>query len=142
MIHKDFSKGHCTPCSKKAIREQGIERMGQEEITASLSQLSSGWKLAPQPVSDSAQAVPSSLSKIFKFKNFATALAFTSKVGQEADAEGHHPAILLEWGSVAVYWWSHSLNGVCEILTQLHQNDFIMAAKTENIAQLSEGLKS
>ncbi|WFC99275.1 hypothetical protein MYAM1_002019 [Malassezia yamatoensis] len=109
--------------------------MGQEEITASLSQLSSGWKLAPQPVSDSAQAVPSSLSKIFKFKNFATALAFTSKVGQEADAEGHHPAILLEWGSVAVYWWSHSLNG-------LHQNDFIMAAKTENIAQLSEGLKS
>ena len=39
---------------------------------------------------------------------------------------GHHPAILLEWGSVEVTWWSHKIKG-------LHRNDFIAAAKTDNL---------
>ncbi|WFC95270.1 hypothetical protein MBRA1_001917 [Malassezia brasiliensis] len=81
------------------------------------------------------QELPDSLFKVYRFKNFATAAKFAGEVGKEADAEGHHPAILLEWGSVAVYWWSHSLNG-------LHQNDFVMAARTDRLAEAAEGLKS
>jgi len=61
-----------------------------------------------------------------KFKNFAQAVAFTNKVAEIAEAEGHHPAILTEWGKVTVTWWTHKIKG-------LHRNDFIMAAKTDQL---------
>ena len=69
------------------------------------------------------------LERVFGFRNFAEALAFTDRVGERAEEEGHHPALLTEWGRVTVTWWTHKIRG-------LHQNDFIMAAKTD---ELSEG---
>ena len=66
------------------------------------------------------------LERVFKFENFAPALAFTNKVGELAETEGHHPAILTEWGRVTVTWWTHKIKG-------LHRNDFIMAAKTDQL---------
>ncbi len=67
------------------------------------------------------------LRRKFSFKDFAGALAFTNRVGELAESEGHHPAILTEWGSVEVTWWTHKIKG-------LHRNDFIMAAKTDELA--------
>ncbi len=64
------------------------------------------------------------LERAFRFKNFAEALAFTNSVSKIAEDEGHHPAILTEWGKVTVTWWTHKIHG-------LHRNDFIMAAKTD-----------
>jgi len=64
------------------------------------------------------------LERVFKFKNFVEALAFTDRVGALAEEEGHHPALLTEWGRVTVSWWTHKIRG-------LHRNDFIMAAKTD-----------
>ncbi len=69
------------------------------------------------------------LERSFKFDNFAQALEFTNQVGAQAEEEGHHPALLTEWGKVTVTWWTHKIGG-------LHQNDFIMAARTD---ELSEG---
>ena len=69
------------------------------------------------------------LERVFRFRNFAEALAFTNRVGERAEEEGHHPALLTEWGRVTVTWWTHKIGG-------LHQNDFIMAAQTD---ELSEG---
>ena len=66
------------------------------------------------------------LKRRFHFKNFAQALAFTNQVGQIAEEQGHHPAILTEWGQVTVEWWTHVIKG-------LHQNDFVMAAKTDEL---------
>jgi 4a-hydroxytetrahydrobiopterin dehydratase len=66
------------------------------------------------------------LERVFKFKDFAQAIAFTDKVGGIAEAEGHHPLIVTEWGMVTVQWWTHKIRG-------LHQNDFIMAAKTDGL---------
>jgi 4a-hydroxytetrahydrobiopterin dehydratase len=66
------------------------------------------------------------LERTFGFKNFAQALAFTNRVGEQAEEEGHHPALLTEWGKVTVTWWTHKIKG-------LHQNDFIMAAKTDEL---------
>lgn len=74
------------------------------------------------------------LEKVYLFKNFRFALAFTNAVGAIAEAEGHHPGLLTEWGKVTVTWWSHSIKG-------LHRNDFIMAARTDQVAQDAEGLK-
>jgi 4a-hydroxytetrahydrobiopterin dehydratase len=66
------------------------------------------------------------LECVFRFKNFAQALAFTNRVGEIAEEEGHHPALLTEWGRVTVTWWTHKIKG-------LHRNDFIMAAKTDRV---------
>ncbi|MFB2922577.1 MULTISPECIES: 4a-hydroxytetrahydrobiopterin dehydratase [Aerosakkonema] len=67
------------------------------------------------------------LQRVYKFADFKTAIAFTNSVGDAAEKEGHHPALLTEWGKVTVSWWTHSIGG-------LHKNDFIMAAKTDAIA--------
>ncbi len=66
------------------------------------------------------------LKRVFIFNNFVDAVAFTQKVAVLAENENHHPAILTEWGKVTVYWWSHKIKG-------LHVNDFIMAAKTDQL---------
>jgi 4a-hydroxytetrahydrobiopterin dehydratase len=66
------------------------------------------------------------LRRVFPFEDFAQALAFTDSVGQLAEDEGHHPALLTEWGRTTVSWWTHKIKG-------LHRNDFIMAAKTDRL---------
>ena len=38
------------------------------------------------------------LRRVYRFDNFASALAFTTAVGVIAEAEGLHPAQLSEWG--------------------------------------------
>jgi 4a-hydroxytetrahydrobiopterin dehydratase len=67
------------------------------------------------------------LERTFRFPDFASALAFTVRLGALAEAEDHHPAILTEWGRVRVSWWTHVIRG-------LHRNDLIMAAKTDRLA--------
>ena len=66
------------------------------------------------------------LRRVFPFDDFAQALAFTDAVGALAEEEGHHPALLTEWGRVTVSWWTHKIKG-------LHRNDFVMAAKTDEL---------
>lgn len=66
------------------------------------------------------------LERVYPFTNFAEALAFTNRVGALAEEEGHHPAILTEWGRVTVTLWTHKIRG-------LHRNDFIMAAKVDSL---------
>jgi len=68
------------------------------------------------------------LVRTFKFPDFKTAMAFTQQVGEIAEEEGHHPAILSEWGKTTISWHTHAIKG-------LHRNDFIMAAKTDQIAK-------
>jgi 4a-hydroxytetrahydrobiopterin dehydratase len=67
------------------------------------------------------------LRRVFSFDNFAQSLAFTDQVGELAEAEGHHPALLTEWGKTTVNWWTHKIKG-------LHRNDFVMAAKTDELS--------
>lgn len=64
------------------------------------------------------------LTRTYSFANFNEAINFTQKVGLLAEEQGHHPALLTEWGKVTVTWWTHKIRG-------LHRNDFIMAAKTD-----------
>jgi 4a-hydroxytetrahydrobiopterin dehydratase len=66
------------------------------------------------------------LERVFKLRNFIEAMAFTNRVGMIAEKEDHHPLIVTEWGRVTVQWWTHKIGG-------LHQNDFIMAAKTDKL---------
>ena len=66
------------------------------------------------------------LTRAFAFDDFAQALDFTCAVGELAEKEGHHPALLTEWGTTTVTWWTHKIKG-------LNRNDFIMAAKTDQL---------
>ncbi len=102
----------CVPC------RGGEPTVTEEEMT----------ELAPQvPEWDVVEADGvNQLKRVFEFKNFAQALAFANEVGRIAEEEGHHPAILTEWGRATVRWWTHKIGG-------LHRNDFIMAAKTDEL---------
>jgi 4a-hydroxytetrahydrobiopterin dehydratase len=92
--------------------------------------------LTDQQISDLISQVPAwevkevdgekRLERVFKLKNFAEAIAFTNKVAAIAEEEDHHPRLVTEWGKVSVQWWTHVIRG-------LHQNDFIMAAKTDRL---------
>ena len=66
------------------------------------------------------------LERVFSFPNFVEALSFTNRVGALAEEQGHHPALLTEWGRVTVSWWTHKIRN-------LHVNDFVMAARTDAV---------
>ena len=67
------------------------------------------------------------LERVFRFRNFADAVAFTNRIAALAEDEGHHPAILTEWCRVIVTLWTHKIRA-------LHRNDFVMAAKIDTLA--------
>ena len=64
--------------------------------------------------------------KIADWVLIIVALSFVNKVGVIAEEEGHHPDIELGWGKVNITLTTHAING-------LSQNDFIVAAKINNI---------
>jgi 4a-hydroxytetrahydrobiopterin dehydratase len=108
----NLAAGKCVPCrgGEPTLTEAEIEDLMFHVI---------GWQVKE------VEGVKR-LEKVFKLKNFVEALAFTDKIGAAAEQEGHHPLIVTEWGKVTVAWWTHKIKG-------LHRNDFIMAAKTDEI---------
>ena len=96
----------------------GAPKVTEQEAMGLLEQIPN-WSLIRKEGIDQ-------LERTFEFTDFVTALQFTNSIGEAAELTGHHPAILTEWGSVTVTWWTHKIRG-------LHQNDFVMAAKTDSI---------
>ena len=77
------------------------------------------------------------IERQFPFDDFAKAMAFVNKVGDLAEAEGHHPDISFGWGYANVIFFTHKIKG-------LHENDFIMAAKVNELnkgAAVGDGLR-
>ena len=66
----------------------------------------------------------------FAFSSYKDSVNFTNKVAELAEAEDHHPDIVVELGNVTVSWWSHKIKGH-------HKNDFICASKTDDLFQES-----
>jgi len=62
----------------------------------------------------------------FDFKDFKSALDFVNEVGEIAEEQGHHPDIFLSWGEARIKLYTHKIDG-------LHENDFIMAAKIDEL---------
>lgn len=103
---------------KSVARRSGELTLTDKEIAELLTQVPE-WKVVER---DGVKC----LEHCFTYRNFAQALAFTNRVGELAETEEHHPAILTEWGKVTVTWWTHKVKG-------LHRNDFIMAVKTSQL---------
>jgi 4a-hydroxytetrahydrobiopterin dehydratase len=110
----ELTSENCTAC------RAGAPPVTQEENAELLPQIPD-WKIVER------EGIPR-LERTFPFDNFVNALAFTNQVGALAEQEGHHPAILTEWGKVTVTWWTHKIRN-------LHRNDLIMAAKTDRLAR-------
>lgn len=106
----ELTREKCVACRSDA------PRLSDEEI-AQLQPQVPEWQLTEE-------ASVRQLQPAFRFPDFVQALAFTLRVGELAEAEGHHPRVVTEWGRVTVSWWTHKIGG-------LHRNDFIMAAKTD-----------
>ena len=64
------------------------------------------------------------LERQIGFPNFQEAMAFSNKVAEFAEVQGHHPTLLTEWGKVTVGWWTHDVGGV-------HANDLTSARRTD-----------
>lgn len=108
----ELSAERCEACRK------GAPKVTEEEI-AELKPQIPDWTLVEK------DEIPR-LERVFTFPDFSHAVAFTVRVAMLAEVEGHHPALLTEWGRVTVSWWTHKIRG-------LHRNDFIMAAKTDEL---------
>jgi len=65
-----------------------------------------------------------SLEREFGFTDFGRTIAFVNAVAQWADAQGHHPQLLVEYGRCVVRFQTHSAGGIT-------RNDFICAAKLD-----------
>ena len=107
-----LSKETCEACRADA------PLLSKAEISELMSEVD-GWEVITE---ESQQR----LHCVFKFKSFEQALAAAQRVGEYADQAGHHPRLVVEWGSLAVTWWSHKIGG-------LHRNDFICAARTSEL---------
>ena len=107
----DIAQKTCTPC------RGGVPPLTPEEAGDYLSQ-TPGWELLEKA---------RLLRCKFKFADFRESLSFVDKVGRLAEREGHHPDICFGWGYAAVSLQTHKIKG-------LHENDFIMAAKINQLA--------
>lgn len=110
----DLASLSCIPC------REGADPLGSDEI-AELHQEVAAWQVIER---DEVKR----LERTFSFPDFIMALDFTCDVGEMAEEQDHHPVLVTEWGAVTVTWWTHKIDG-------LHKNDFIAAAKTDEIYQ-------
>tara|TARA_A100001011_G_scaffold65232_1_gene66193 strand:+ start:140 stop:478 length:339 start_codon:yes stop_codon:yes gene_type:complete len=109
----DLAANSCEACRIDA------PLVSDDEASVLLKEID-GWKLIDNGVKK--------LKKEFNFSSYSDSKDFTNQVADMADQEDHHPQIILEWGKVTVIWWSHKIMG-------LHKNDFICAAKTNNLSK-------
>lgn len=105
-----LAEKQCVPC------KGGVPPLKGEELVRLTRELKDGWRVADEH----------QLEKEYKFKDFRQALDFTNRVGELAEAQGHHPDIYLAWGKVKLTLWTHTINGLTE-------SDFIFAAKADRL---------
>lgn len=110
---RELADERCVACRR------GSPRATAEEMAEFLPAMPA-WRLVE------VDGVPR-LVRVFQAPDYAAGLALTVRLAGLAEAEGHHPAILLEWDRVTVSWWTHAIGG-------LRRNDLILAARTDRLA--------
>ncbi|MGH7753094.1 MAG: 4a-hydroxytetrahydrobiopterin dehydratase [Gemmatimonadales bacterium] len=106
----DLAKMDCVPCKGGVPPLKGVALKDLER------RLGGGWNVVNEH----------HLEKEFTFKDFREALAFTNRVGDLAEQQGHHPDIYLAWGKTRITIWTHKIDGLTE-------SDFVMAAKIDRV---------
>ena len=104
----DLASRSCVPC------RGGVPPLRGDELLELQKNLGGGWSVVGEH----------HLEKEYSFPDFRSALAFTNRLGEVAESEGHHPDIHLSWGKARVEIWTHKIDGLTE-------SDFILAAKVD-----------
>jgi 4a-hydroxytetrahydrobiopterin dehydratase len=107
---RDLASMTCVPC------RGGVPPMTHDDVASYLADLGGEWRAVDDH----------HLEREYRFKNFRQALDFTNRVGELAEAVGHHPDIELGWGRVKLTVFTHKIGG-------LHEADFVFAAKAERL---------
>jgi 4a-hydroxytetrahydrobiopterin dehydratase len=107
----DLLAKKCVPC------EGGVPPIKGEAIKDYLTDLKWDWEIVESE---------KKIRREFKFKGFGDAISFVNAVADLAENEGHHPDFHIFYSKVIIELWTHAINGLSE-------NDFIMAAKIDNI---------
>ena len=100
----------CVPC------QGGVKPLEGVELRERVGQLAQGWDLVEDR----------RIEKTWSFDNFAQTWNFVSQVAELAEEQDHHPDVCFSYGKATVTLWTHKIDG-------LHENDFIMAAKIEEL---------
>ena len=108
---KDLADKHCKPC------EGGVVPLRPDQTEALMKALHPDWKLSDDGLE---------ISRRFAFPAYSRSLGFANAVAWIAISEGHHPELVLNYGSCEVKWTTHAING-------LSDNDFICAAKIDRL---------
>jgi 4a-hydroxytetrahydrobiopterin dehydratase len=107
----ELAKKHCVPC------EGGVPALAADAARGLLKQ-TPGWAIT---------AEGRRIRREWKAKDFVAGLDFFRRVGDLAEAEGHHPDLhLVEYRKLAIEIWTHAAGGLTE-------NDFILAAKINEL---------
>lgn len=110
----DLTTKHCEPC-------EGIgEALNREQIDLMLPQISAEWEVSSDAIT---------IQRNFSFENFHETMAFVNAIAWSAHRENHHPDIEFGYNYCRVRFMTHALQG-------LSQNDFICAAKIDQILDL------
>lgn len=107
----DLLAQHCVPC-------EGGTKPLDHSVAEDYLTATPGWELVLDE--------PNKLTRNLKFKDFAESMQFINKVADVAEAEGHHPDFCVSWNRVSLELTTHAIGGLSE-------NDFIMAAKINEL---------
>jgi 4a-hydroxytetrahydrobiopterin dehydratase len=106
----ELANRHCVPC------RGGVPALSGEPLARLVKELGPTWRVVDGH----------HLEKEFGFPDFRSALAMVNRIGELAEAEGHHPDLALAWGKVGVTLWTHKIDGLSE-------SDFVLAAKIDRL---------
>ena len=102
---------HCKPC------EGGVQALSPGQSRELLEALHRDWQLSEDGLG---------IARTFEFPAYSRTLAFANAVAWIAISEGHHPDLIVSYGSCTVSYTTHAING-------LSDNDFICAAKVDRL---------
>jgi len=108
-VAEDLASKTCVPC------HGGVPRLGTDEIARLAGQVA-GWEVVEEH----------HLRRRYEFPNFRRALEFVNRIGEVAEAEGHHPDVSFGWGYCELMIYTHAIDGLTE-------SDFILAAKFDKL---------
>lgn len=109
----------CLPC------RGGVPAMPRAKAEAMLAQLEPGWQLTRE----------GHLERRYPWADFGAALQFANRLGEIAEAEGHHPNLHVSYGACRVEIWTHKIHGLTE-------SDFYLAAKADRAYGVTGGAPS
>ena len=107
---QDLASRQCVPC------RGGVPPLSMERVELLRRQLSEAWTVVDGH----------HLVREIRRKNFREALALANAIGEIAESQNHHPDLQVSWGRLGVTLFTHAIDG-------LHENDFIMAARIDEL---------